>query len=325
MKNCVRPRSIKVLLSGGLGNQLFQLTAGLSLCSEENDSVEIDTRTGNPRKGTSGDAEVLDFDISQSVKVANTSNPLIKIIRSKLYARILTRSLKTQQSLFSKTELAVFKTFASFFFSSQSNRFPKVIASNDLGFTDLEVESKNIALIGYFQTYRYLQNREVQTKIAQITSSSINMDVEYWKELAEKEKPLVVHIRRGDYLSEPKFGVLSQEYYLNALKELLSKTTVGKMWVFSDDISAAKRMISSDWGLPLRFFDPLQHNSVQTLEIMRLGKAFIIANSTFSYWAATLSLVDGSLIVCPRPWFRDLNDPTDLIDPRWRREDAVWS
>ena len=325
MKNYARPRSVKVLLSGGLGNQLFQLTAGLSLCLEEKDSVEVDTQTGNPRKGTGGNAEVLDFDISQSVKVTKTPNPLIKIIQRKLYGRILTRSLKTRQSLFSKTELVVFKSLASFVFSSKSNRLPKVIASNDLGFMDLVAESKNIVLIGYFQSYRYIQNREVQTKIAKITSSNINMDFEYWKKLAEKEKPLVVHIRRGDYLSEPKFGVLSQEYYFNALKELLRKTTIGKMWVFSDDISAARRMISSDWGLPLRFFDPLQHNSVETLEIMRLGKAFIIANSTFSYWAATLSVVDGSLIVCPRPWFRNLNDPTDLIDPRWRREDAFWS
>jgi hypothetical protein len=62
--------------------------------------------------------------------------------------------------------------------------------------------------------------------------------------------------------------------------------------------------------------------SAETLEIMRLGKAYIIANSTFSWWGAMLSKSENPLVICPDIWFKSQAEPLDLIPSSWKRVPA---
>ena len=55
---------------------------------------------------------------------------------------------------------------------------------------------------------------------------------------------------------------------------------------------------------------------------MRLGRGYVIANSTFSWWAAYLSLNPGVEVVVPSPWFMGMEDPGELIPPNWKQLDA---
>ena len=57
---------------------------------------------------------------------------------------------------------------------------------------------------------------------------------------------------------------------------------------------------------------------------MKFAKVFVIANSTFSWWAANLSIND-SLILAPNKWFRSAPDPADLVPPNWKLIDTGWS
>jgi hypothetical protein len=55
----------------------------------------------------------------------------------------------------------------------------------------------------------------------------------------------------------------------------------------------------------------------ENLELMRLAKGFIIANSTFSWWGAFLSREKNCLVTYPSPWFSDLANPPMLFPEKW--------
>jgi hypothetical protein len=52
---------------------------------------------------------------------------------------------------------------------------------------------------------------------------------------------------------------------------------------------------------------------------MRLGEAFVIPNSTFSWWAARLSESEQPPVAVPRKWFEFQENPIDLFPEEWLR------
>ena len=114
---------------------------------------------------------------------------------------------------------------------------------------------------------------------------------------------LSVHVRRGDYLEQPrKYVVPSKNYYQEAIARFPGMTPV----IFSDD----RRWCMSHFpGIRIapRAARPEEH-----FALMSLCERHIIANSTFSYWAAVVAGDEEAIY--PRPWFGpDLAE----IDLRW--------
>jgi hypothetical protein len=145
--------------------------------------------------------------------------------------------------------------------------------------------------------------------------------MEPWQELSNIEKPIVVHIRRGDYKYEDQFGLLSCDYYSRAIAEIddLSASSYGVVWLFSDEMEIAKQILL-DIGRPIRYFGA-EFSTKSAFELMRLGHAFIIANSSFSYWAAALAHKFDVMVICPNPWFIGIDSSANLIPPRWHSID----
>jgi hypothetical protein len=56
----------------------------------------------------------------------------------------------------------------------------------------------------------------------------------------------------------------------------------------------------------------------ETLELMRHCHAYVIANSTFSWWGAYLSYNFDSIKVGPTPWFKGEPSPKDIIPRSWK-------
>jgi hypothetical protein len=56
---------------------------------------------------------------------------------------------------------------------------------------------------------------------------------------------------------------------------------------------------------------------------MSFGKAIITANSSFSWWAAA-SGDQSKTVITPTPWFKNLNEPKDLIPEHWIRIKSSW-
>ncbi|MDQ3100818.1 MAG: alpha-1,2-fucosyltransferase, partial [Bacteroidota bacterium] len=90
-----------------------------------------------------------------------------------------------------------------------------------------------------------------------------------------------------------------------------------RLFVFSDDMKWVGENIRFDH--PITFVDRgFDADAATDMHLMSLCKHNIIANSSFSWWAAWLNKNPGKIIVAPRRWFTspDMSD-NDLIPERW--------
>ncbi len=112
-----------------------------------------------------------------------------------------------------------------------------------------------------------------------------------------------IHVRRGDYVNNPFYVNLSDtQYYNNAIAEFPKDT---KFLVFcsdrqegSDDaadMEMCKRMFPEP---NFEFFRG--ENEIEDFNAMAGCKAHIIANSSFSWWAA---YVGGGKTIAPKAWY----------------------
>jgi hypothetical protein len=106
-----------------------------------------------------------------------------------------------------------------------------------------------------------------------------------------------IHIRRGDYLKQKGFYNLETNYYIQALAHLAQGEVI---FVFSDDIPWCMEKFKSDiYDREVVF---VHIEDYLEFELMKLCKYNIIANSTFSWWAAFLNDYPDKVVICPSGW-----------------------
>jgi hypothetical protein len=160
-------------------------------------------------------------------------------------------------------------------------------------------------------------NPEVFEILRKIKPRSPGQELRSYIALAEVENPIVVHVRLGDYLNEEKFGILPKSYFLHNLERLMSNFPDSKVWVFSDDLASAAEYFQSIEKSKVRLVPEIDSCPVSTLELMRHGAAHLISNSSFGWWGAFLRYRENGIVICPKPWFKNLPDPQDLVPPNW--------
>ena len=179
----------------------------------------------------------------------------------------------------------------------------------------------NTFYVGYFQSYKWLEIAQRKAKIT-FALEEFSSALEDFKSLAEVEQPLVVHVRLGDYLAENGFGTPDKSYYEEAIQKALSTKKFRKIWLFSDDPQGALLKMPANLDIDVRVMPDFGGSSAATLEAMRFGKGYVIGNSTFSWWGATLSYISEPMVIYPYPWFKTLDVPVDLVPPHWTSVDA---
>ena len=132
----------------------------------------------------------------------------------------------------------------------------------------------------------------------------------------ESENTVAVHIRRGDYLKPGVAsiygGICTEEYYKKAIDKVCKLVNNPKFIFFSDDSRYVRdtfhldNMIIVDWNKG--------EKSIFDMYLMSQCKYMILANSTFSYWAARLN-EKAEKIFCPTRWTN--NNPPDIILNNW--------
>jgi hypothetical protein len=311
MKLFKRPTSIS--LTGGLGNQLFQLAAGLYVT--RNEPLILEWRLAKPRLNHSNLPEISSFVLPSQVKFLGDSKD--SFFASKAVGYVLRQGVNPRTFERLVGFRFVSKLLANLVISINLRRLTLVQVSSGVGFSKLSSSDSGKLLIGYFQTYRYMYDPEILESMRKIKINDITSRIKYFSELADIENPLIVHIRLGDYKNEKLFGTPSLEFYSSAIKQLLSTGNYNKVWVFSDEPDLARKLFTAAIPFDARWIYSKSDSSAQTLEIMRHGKGYVIANSTFSWWAAILSYTLNPAVIAPEPWFKFLDSPKDLIPPNW--------
>lgn len=123
--------------------------------------------------------------------------------------------------------------------------------------------------------------------------------------MIERSNAVSVHIRRGDYQSEEhieKFGrFCPPDYYRIATERIRQREDNPLFFVFSDDMMWVK----SNMDIPNAVYVDCHHgdDSWKDMFLMAKCRHNIIANSTFSFWAAMLNANPYKVVVYPQRWF----------------------
>ena len=307
------PKKVRIFLTGGLGNQLFQLAAVMYYAKSR--TIELDLVNSKPRRNTKGEAELLTLGMPDHIELLTKKKGKLasKIIGYNLRSGYLPQRIET---------FFLFKSLRNSISSLALSPFLRTLflvnVSSNLGHDKkFKSNDRNEILIGYFQTEKVAHKvRNIKDSLFQGICEDLYQ--EYWK-LAQEEKPLLVHVRLGDYLAESDFGILSPKYYESSIRHLWESGSYKKIWLFSDQPDDAILRIPKDLREKTRLIEPENLESAETLRIMTVCKGFVIANSTFSWWAAYLRSDANSPVVAPKPWFQGLPEPENLIPDSWSR------
>ena len=308
-----------IILTGGLGNQLFQMAAGLN---STNEVVCLESKIGNPRKNIHGQAELFSFQLPDRISVIN-SNGIYKNFLSKVFGYLLRSGIESKKIESVPLIRKLFNLGGAVILSIAVKTPMKVFQCRNIGYCEIPSDDKKLLIIGYLQSHKWLSPK-VKSEMKKMKPYETSEEIKHLIPISEIEKPIVVHIRLGDYLAEPHFGIPGKQYYETALDQLTSQFPHSKLWLFSDDVIQAKMFIPDRHLSKLRVLDCPELSSAGTLELMKLGHAYILGNSTFSWWAAQLSNNETAPVIAPQPWFRTAPEPSLLIPDHWLRISANW-
>ncbi len=185
-------------------------------------------------------------------------------------------------------------------------------------------------LIGYFQSYKYFDfYSSVIYRLLKIDNYKIQLTNKY-STLINEDIPISMHFRIGDYKKLPDhYIILKENYYRTALNYLLEKTQLDKkknrkvLYFCEDqDLEDVENIINI---LKLEFLTVIFERADPTLEdweqliLMSLCRYNIIANSTFSWWAAYLNTYREKKVIYPDAWFgsKSNHNTSELFPTYW--------
>lgn len=163
------------------------------------------------------------------------------------------------------------------------------------GFTDVKLRNTDWDLQGYFQSWIYFFHCD-------------SMIRHYFDFNKIPHDGVAVHVRRGDYLGKQNVHpILSLEYYLEGMSYFNGENFV----VFSDDMEWCKENLK---GKNISYYNT--GNDIRDFKAMCGFSKFIIANSSYSWWAAYLS--KDSMVIAPELWVHG-EEENHRVPPEWTR------
>lgn len=174
-------------------------------------------------------------------------------------------------------------------------------------------------LFGYFQSPLYFESiaNDLRSEINGLLRNSLPIQDPHQACLSSSNS-VAVHVRRGDYLTQPVFQVCDLAYYQKAMDQMRDRVPGARFFVFSDDPGWCRLNLTApdtaivDSGIA-------SANPLHDLHLMSLASHHIIANSSYSWWAAWLGKKDGQHVLLPQRWFaKDITAPiSEKICPGW--------
>lgn len=301
---------LRIHLPGGLGNQVFSYLGALGVCLENNLSLDVCLECLDSKHTNNAyDIRSLNFDSLMAKKRSAHPGRKLYRLRNGIARRIGVIAVMSDLILGVVVENRGKNQEA---FDTQLNK---------------AIRRKFVRVINcyaYFQNCTKIMNLPVEKRVISRHANSHKF-ISLAREI-EDARPVMMHVRLGDYL-EPSnlntIGVLSSEYYKNAILSLSPELQKREVWVFSDDIKEAKRL-HSQISKRVRFIehDP-SDDPAEAMFLMTLGDATICANSTFSL-ASCLVNPNKRDIVVPETWTKDNNLPPPGYLPSWIQVESKW-
>lgn len=301
-------KKIIVRLSGGIGNQMFQYATSRAISFRNNGDLLLDLASFKKTGSTDTPREFSLNNFNIWGRAAGISG-------------ILDIGLPNMEdvSILGKIKRKIFRT-AEYFSPLHKKKFivePAFTFCPDI----LKIEN-NCYLSGVWQSEKYFKDVEGVLKKEFTLKNKPSVETKNWIEKVAGCNSVSIHIRRGDYINNPKtnqfHGVCSLEYYNDAIKLISQKINDPVFFIFSDDIDWAKANLKIDY--PIFYVSDKKTPDYEELAIMSKCRHNIIANSSFSWWGAWLNENPDKIAIAPKKWFAGGNtDTKDLIPPSWTK------
>ncbi len=288
-----------IALNGGLGNQMFQYSFGRMLEITKGCKIEFDTTFFKDNSDRT--IEIQKYSIGP---YEFKNHPFYKWIR-----------LMFQRIPFVCWLLGTYKEYDEFQIDKRIKRY------------------------NYRFYYGYWQNKDYYSAIKNtikeelVFSGSLNdseIDLLHRIEVGDS---IAIHVRRGDYL-EGKYKCiytdLDENYYRKAISHtyaLLGDLDINRvsLYFFSNDIKWCREHFA-DLTNAVFVDNRMSSSEHADMVMMQRSRCLIMANSTFSWWAAWLSDRKDRIIIAPGRWYKDnvINSKavSALVDNGWIMENV---
>ena len=285
-------KQVHVQLGGKLGNQMFEYAAGRALATRLDAELTLVTQYYRPDGGPR--IELDPFELDAAVVTRWPKDPgryRWKYLR-RAAARRRDHRLGCNLPIFQEPHFHV------------TDRFFAI--------------ADGCYIAGYWQSWRYFD------AIADRIRADFDLGRFAGPAIADTladiaARPTVaVHIRRGDYVrAASTYHLCGRDYYDHARQTLDGAGDGLRYLVFSDEPLTARALLA-DWP-DCTFVSG--NTPFEDMLLMSRCRHYVIANSTFSWWAAWLGATTGSRIVASRHWFaperHSRTDTSDLYPADW--------
>lgn len=275
-----------VPLLGGLGNQLFQLAAGIAAARRQSARVVFtDYWLRHPEPGETRRAVALNGLFRDGELVSEVVPRIGRLTERIVNKRVIERS-----------------------------------ADDD---ALARVGKRTRAVVGYFQRLDYAEEAwpDLRTRLA----SSNNAAHRALASITTSDRG-ALHYRLGDYLSSATanthHGVTSPEYFADVIRRASGLHGIRRWHVISDDPDSAVELLTS---VPLPAGIDLvasgSGDEWHDLGVLASSRVCAISNSSFSWWAAFIGMSSGArYVIAPKPWFSSGDQVEPMLFPSsWER------
>lgn len=275
---------------GGLGNQMFQYAAARRLAYIHKTDLKLDISSYQSYR-------LRDFQLKNfKIKAMVATNEEIKSF------------IQVPSNIVDK---ALFLLFP-FFQKKSKNHYEETFYHFDPNVLRLP---DNTYLSGYFHSEKYfidIINIIRKELVLKIRLGKKNLNI---LKKIRSTNSTSIHVRRGDFATNPSTRSLHGLYELDYLKRAVSiiknKVYLPHFYVFSDDIRWAIKNLKI--GYPIVYVSNSSgRGECKDLQLMSSCKHNIIVNSTFGWWGAWLNKNENKMVITPKKWYN--NDPVDTYD-----------
>ena len=164
---------------------------------------------------------------------------------------------------------------------------------------------KNRYYYGYWQDHKYYD--DIRDELREVFRFKISLNEKNQKimnDLLSSDGSVGIHIRRGDYLNHPVYkDICTYEYYAKAIALIQEKIKNPVFYIFSNDMLWCKNNIEKlISGCKVVYVDWNKgEDSYCDMQLLMACKTLIIANSSFSWWAAYLN-ARNPWVIAPKKW-----------------------
>ncbi len=292
---------------GGLGNQMFQYALGRHLSHRLNTEFKYDYSFNLIR---------TDFDQSDILSIFDIFN-----VKGEKATK---KEIQRFKSLSNRISIGKLYYYTKRILPGYLKKYNYIYESYFHFNKDILALSNHCYLNGYWQSEKYFKDIEdlIRTDF-RIIKPIDRININITKEI-EYSESVSIHLRGRDYITREKTAKMhftcDQAYYDKSINIISNRVKNPHYFIFSDDPEWAKEHIRIPYPCTYVEGNSWNKTSYEDMRLMSLCKHNIIANSSFSWWAAWLNQNSKKNVIAPLKWFNDSKKNTDdLIPSTWIR------